>query len=400
MRRAEVLVVSGHGPNPQRANFRRDPHHHHRGPPHHYADVEDNSYGTSWLWIAVFATIVILGAALFISAHPPTAATAAATTSSAAARATAAAAAARARASTPRLRVERHWQEVSPGVYDLGDAVVVNAETGVHERSRGFVHMIYADGYLPRGADELAADNVTTAPAVESCSDPLLDGLKWDSTFKWIVDPTNGNGISRQLAVDSLWSATNEFERRLSDNVVTGQDVDDCADGIDLDSPDGKNEFMFVFIEESGVLAFMAGWVTAGKLVNVDIAVSLHFDWGDADTTSGVFDLFNILSHEVGHAYGMGHISTSLATMQPTASEDETHKRDLLECEQIGLCDMYGQSPTTSCTAFLKPALAAFVDVGSGSRCEGTVVPSVASDVSLPHAAAILSATMLVASWA
>jgi hypothetical protein len=224
-------------------------------------------------------------------------------------------------------------------------------------------------------------------------------GLKWDATFKWIVDPTNSQGIARQLAVDALWEATNEIERRLSDTVVTGQDVDDCADGIDLDSPDGKNEFMFVFMDDPGVLAFMAGWVISNRLVNVDIAVNLEFDWGDSDITSGVFDLFNILTHEVGHAYGMGHISTSLATMQPTASSGETHKRDLLECEQTGLCSMYGQTPAASCTAFLKPALAAFVDVGSGSRCEGTPSPSAASTVSFPHSLAIVSATVGVIKW-
>lgn len=347
-----------------------------------------------WWWFGLITCAVLVAVTVYALTLPPVAATA-----EASAPASAPAAVVPPRSAMQRISINNtRWRQVSRGTYDIGDATFVDPATGKAATAHGFVHMIYAADYL---ADADATANSSTAPAVESCSVPLAAGLKWDATFKWIVDPTNSQGISRQLAVDALWSATNEFERRLSDNVVTGQDVGDCADGIDLDSPDGKNEYMFVFIDDPGVLAFMAGWVVSNRLVNVDIAVNLEFDWGDSDVTSGVFDLFNINSHEVGHAYGMGHISTSLATMQPTASAGETHKRDLLECEQIGLCTMYDQSPTTSCTAFLKPALAAFVDVGSGSRCEGTPSPSSASSstVSFPHSIAIVSATVGVIKW-
>ena len=292
-----------------------------------------------------------------------------------------------------RVRVENHWREVSRGVYDVGDATWVDPVSGERVPVRGVVHMLYVDGYFSNDA----SPNGSSIPATESCSEPLLAGLQWDTTFEWIIDPTNSNGISRNLIVNALWHSTNEIERRLIGSVITGQDTDGCADGIDTDSPDGKNEIMFVPIEEAGVLAFMVGWVSAGKLVNTDIAFNTHFTWGNASTDANVHDVENIGTHEIGHAYGMAHITVSLATMQATAAEGETHKRDLLPCEQVGLCDMYDQNPATSCESFNKAALTAFIDVGSGSRCEGTTIPSAAS---MSYSIAVVSATFWLLSLA
>lgn len=282
----------------------------------------------------------------------------------------------------PHVRIESHWTRVEPGVYDLGLATFVCPKTGKNERVRGAAHMLYANESNTAHSVGAASFDPLPNTSATTCSVSLGANTRWVETLEWIIDPSNGDGIPRDLIVDSLWNAVNQFERRLPSAVMLGQDTSACADGIDFDSPDGKNEIMFGFIDEPGILAVMIGWTNSqGRLVNTDILFNLRFEWGNGDADTTVYDIENVATHEVGHAYGQGHIDVEGATMQPTASRGETRKRDLLACEAAGLCTMYGES-SDACSALSRPAVPRFVDVGPGSRCEGVALPPPSSHAS------------------
>ena len=310
-----------------------------------------------------------------------------------------------AEATAPRVRIGHHWKKEGPGTYALG----AGSAPGYKDCLKGWAHLIYAEGYGPQ-EDELPTSSNLTSP----CVGPLAEGVRWREGFRWVVDPTNGNAIPRMTVVDAMWNAANEFQRRLPQgtNIILGQDTENCADGVDADSPDEflLNEIMMGFIEEEGVLAIMFGWTDPSNiLVTADIIFNLHFPWGNSSVEANVYDLCSVATHEMGHALGLAHTGTSLATMQPTAGRDETHKRDLLPCEAAGLCNIYGLSDK-ACATYSSPPLAPFVDVGPQSRCgagtggggggggtSGGFTPSTASTTSvLPWVSAVVGLFVLV----
>lgn len=91
-----------------------------------------------------------------------------------------------------------------------------------------------------------------------------------------------------------------------------------------------------------------SGPIQNRELVEADILVNLRFAWGNGTVDPDVYDLMNILVHEVGHAIGFGHTFASGATMNPTAAKGETSKRTIADCEVEGLCSLYEEP---ACTA-------------------------------------------------
>lgn len=212
-------------------------------------------------------------------------------------------------------------------------------------------------------------------PTTGSCSVHISEGTIWRSPYKVIIDPTNNQGISRQLFVDMAWRSVMEWETRLTQTVVEGQDTDGCVDGFDDDSPDGKNEWMMGFDEEPGVLAkaiiwgIFSGPINQREILEVDVIFNLHFPWGNATVDGNVFDIQNVGTHEHGHCMGEGHTETAGATMFATASSGETSKRSLLDCEAYGLCEAYGEPLSPSCLGKSGSTVTPFIDVGPQSRC-------------------------------
>jgi hypothetical protein len=63
----------------------------------------------------------------------------------------------------------------------------------------------------------------------------------------------------------------------------------------------------------------------------------------------GRVDLQNVITHEAGHFFGLGHSNVRTATMSARASVGEISKRDLSEDDRAGLCAIYGTSPRQRC---------------------------------------------------
>lgn len=64
---------------------------------------------------------------------------------------------------------------------------------------------------------------------------------------------------------------------------------------------------------------------------------------------SGGVDLQNVITHEAGHFFGLGHSDVFEATMSPRATMGETSKRDLADDDIEGLCSIYGNRAPISC---------------------------------------------------
>jgi hypothetical protein len=81
---------------------------------------------------------------------------------------------------------------------------------------------------------------------------------------------------------------------------------------------------------------------SSGRIEDADIVVNAEFPWTALDDCDGAYDLQSVLTHEVGHLFGLGHDSVDPeATMYPSAGVCETKKRDLGPSDIDGLSYLY-----------------------------------------------------------
>lgn len=84
----------------------------------------------------------------------------------------------------------------------------------------------------------------------------------------------------------------------------------------------------------------------SGQIVGADMELN---DWRGtfgicgARCASGITDLENVITHEAGHYYGLGHVgdANSDATMYYQAPAGDTQKRTLAADDVAGICDTY-----------------------------------------------------------
>jgi hypothetical protein len=67
-----------------------------------------------------------------------------------------------------------------------------------------------------------------------------------------------------------------------------------------------------------------------------------------------VYDLQNVLTHEIGHFIGLDHVEDPTSTMYPSAIPGELDKRSIDPDSAAGLCDTYPRGlPPTPCVGTL-----------------------------------------------
>jgi len=116
---------------------------------------------------------------------------------------------------------------------------------------------------------------------------------------------------------------------------------------------DGVNAVGFRSVG-GGTLALTYGWVDRKtKLIKeIDIALATNFNWatnggasGDCGGAAGAVDVLNIITHEVGHSFGLADLTAASAnaqTMYGYAAYRELFKRDLASGDVAGVRALYG----------------------------------------------------------
>lgn len=110
--------------------------------------------------------------------------------------------------------------------------------------------------------------------------------------------------------------------------------------------------------EDMLALTFLHYATDTGDILDADILVNDEaYRWTDADEAprDGDYDLANALTHELGHALGLGHSEVLAATMYPSSSSMEISKRDLDADDEEGLRAIYAavEDPTVTETLIM-----------------------------------------------
>lgn len=117
--------------------------------------------------------------------------------------------------------------------------------------------------------------------------------------------------------------------------------------------------------------------VATGRIISAEIVINeLGANWADRRSEpqrSAHFDLQNTLTHEVGHAVGLGHSEEETATMYASADADEVSKRTLARDDIEGVQALYGMASGPEFTAAL------FTSEEAAMGCSSTTGPGPSS---------------------
>jgi hypothetical protein len=167
------------------------------------------------------------------------------------------------------------------------------------------------------------AAQIQVAPAASPgpCSDGAYKvlGGKWKSTLRWSY---RGSSTPASLAKSSVVGVLKESFANITganndcgrtDRVsATSSYLGTTSRKPRCGSPDGFNVVGFRSLP-TGVLARTCWWTSNGRIVEADIQLNAGERW--ALTLAGCrfsqVMLEAVMTHEVGHAYGMGHVGES-----------------------------------------------------------------------------------------
>jgi MYXO-CTERM domain-containing protein len=170
------------------------------------------------------------------------------------------------------------------------------------------------------------------------------DALRWmEMPVQYRINPSNNVGID-EADVENLIHKSFDQWAAVSDVPLSFEYMGETQ-AKDADYTDGAN---IVYFEDEwpadwdvNYLALTFTWsVDGGEIIAFDMAINESFDWSGSGA-KGAHDLHNALTHEVGHAVGMGHSETYDASMFADSQTGDTAKRDLADDDAEGLRNLY-----------------------------------------------------------
>lgn len=186
----------------------------------------------------------------------------------------------------------------------------------------------------------------------------LAAGAKWKNIEPWLVNPANGRGLTNDFVFSDLTADIAKWEDAADGVVGNGSSINILGDGAvtgavlaaDTSAPDDQNEVYFADVQSPGAIAVTIVWGIFGgpvanrRLVEWDqIYDDVDYDWS-ASGEAGKMDFENIVTHEIGHSFGMNDLydaACASQTMYGYADNGEINKRTLESGDISGVSTLY-----------------------------------------------------------
>ena len=155
--------------------------------------------------------------------------------------------------------------------------------------------------------------------------------IRWlEMPIEYVIAPDNDAELDEDGAIYSIVSSGSAW------NAVEGADVDLHFSGsVDHATFEFDETNAVLFRSDWGLdpdmLAMTSVWSTPeGEALAFDLEINTRDHGWSLKGEDGMADLQNTVTHEFGHALGLGHlVDAPDATMYPSAPKGETTKRDL-----------------------------------------------------------------------
>lgn len=170
------------------------------------------------------------------------------------------------------------------------------------------------------------------------------NALRWlQMPIPYKINPANSLGLDETEAETLIHAAFDQWAD--VSKVPVSFDYQGETSTQDPDYTDNAN---VVFFQQdwpsdwdAGFLALTFTWsVDNGEIIAFDMAINEEFAWTTQGGKNG-HDLMNAVTHEVGHAVGMGHSEMLDATMFADSQMGDTEKRTLADDDADGLRYLY-----------------------------------------------------------
>jgi len=192
-----------------------------------------------------------------------------------------------------------------------------------------------------------------------ACYKFLTPKVRWQALpVSYTINPSNSvqsNLSSSDLVVSAVLNAAEEWDNYTSKELMNSYNIDyNAIPGVQ----DYKNVIGFGNYGDPDVIAVTTVWYNPATkaILEFDIMLDTDWVWGDAtaqcnsnetftNSSCEVMDLQNILTHEFGHAIGLGDVydsTCSEVTMYGYSWYGEVKKRTLEPPDITGLRSLYG----------------------------------------------------------
>jgi len=151
----------------------------------------------------------------------------------------------------------------------------------------------------------------------------------------------------------ATWEAVECEGTPLGIDIEILSDVSTCTDPLFRDGAGNVNAMMFVADwgerdYDPAAFAVTTVWHrrSTGEILDVDMEINERqgpYDICPPEGCPGMerVDLENVVTHELGHYFGLAHSADPNATMYASAVAGETIKRDLAADDIAGICEIY-----------------------------------------------------------
>lgn len=211
--------------------------------------------------------------------------------------------------------------------------------------------LLVTAGSVPSAVAGKPPSSSCSLPASDLCGDYVWRGHRWASqSVPFQINVATGLSGAEQDVLDAFLAWQNEVKSAQVESAYPGDgsSITFVYQGPTSAGPvvDGRN-VVYIGPSSRGT-AGTAVRFRKSQIIEFDISINTNAPWSTDLTCPlhdcGALDLQNVVTHEIGHALDLYHVSEAgqaELTMAPGAARDETKKRDLGAGEVLALRRIY-----------------------------------------------------------